>query len=81
MEVWRRSGDSEAWRNNCIVQLRVLATLLLCRCSYAGRPFGDEDFVVEMESKFGRNGRRWDSRKFTLLREQTANVPGLSAPG
>ena len=29
------------------------------RCTYAGRPFGEEEFVREMEERFHRRWRRW----------------------
>ena len=32
---------------------------LLRRCTYAGRPFGDEEFVARMEDHFQRKWRRW----------------------
>ena len=30
----------------------------LRNCTYAGRPFGDEEFIVDMEARFGRVWRR-----------------------
>jgi hypothetical protein len=33
--------------------------ILLRRCTYAGRPFGEEMFVQSMEQRFQRKWRRW----------------------
>jgi hypothetical protein len=32
---------------------------LLRRCTFGGRPFGDEDVVREVEGKLGCHWRRW----------------------
>jgi putative transposase len=36
---------------------------LLRRCIYAGRPFGDEEFLSQLETHFQRNWRRWSFEK------------------
>jgi len=36
---------------------------LLRRCTYAGRPFGEEDFVARLENHFQRKWRRWSFEK------------------
>jgi putative transposase len=59
MDYWRRSGGTETWRELHGSAEDVFATQLLRRCTYAGRPFGDEDFVARIESKFSRKWRRW----------------------
>jgi hypothetical protein len=33
------------------------------RCTYAGRPFGDEEFIVRLENQFKRNWRRGSFEK------------------
>ena len=33
--------------------------IYLRRCTYAGRPFGDEEFLARLENRFQRNWRRW----------------------
>ena len=45
-----------------------LATLrLLRRCTYAGRPYGDDDFVASLESRFDRKWRRWGFEKESVV--------------
>lgn len=63
MDFWRRAGGVETWREMHGSAEDPASTLLLRRCSYAGRPFGGEDFVGEIESKFGRKWRRWGFEK------------------
>jgi putative transposase len=36
---------------------------LLRRCTYAGRPFGEEEFVARLEDRFKRKWRRWSFEK------------------
>jgi len=38
----------------CPLRLKVLR-----RCTYAGRPFGEEEFVARLEERFQRKWRRW----------------------
>jgi len=59
MDFWRRSGGAETWREIHGSPEDALATQLLRRCTYAGRPFGGEEFVEKIEAKFGRKWRRW----------------------
>ena len=59
MEFWKQSGGIETWREMHGSAEQPIATHLLRRCTYAGRPFGDESFVQRIESKFERKWRRW----------------------
>jgi len=34
-------------------------TRLLRNCTFAGRPFGEEEFLTSMEEQFQRQWRRW----------------------
>jgi hypothetical protein len=36
---------------------------LLRRCTYSGRPFGEEEFVERLETEFQRKWRRWTFEK------------------
>jgi putative transposase len=63
LEFWEASGGVAMWR-----QLHASAegdgqVNLLRRCTYAGRPFGDEEFVKQMETHFQRRWRRWSFEK------------------
>lgn len=58
MDFWRRAGGVETWREmhgfgSIDEQVGVLR-----RCTYAGRPFGDEPFLATMEERFHRRWRR-----------------------
>jgi putative transposase len=58
-DCWRELGGAQAWREllmtpDDLAQLRVLR-----RCTYAGRPYGGEEFLRAMEERFGRKWRRW----------------------
>jgi hypothetical protein len=37
----------------------MMTLRLLRRCTYAGRPFGDDEFVESLEDRFQRNWPRW----------------------
>ncbi len=54
---WEAAGGAAAWRrlHGAAEDARVVQWLR--RCTYAGRPFGSEEFVKEMEAKFGRAWR------------------------
>jgi len=58
-EMWRQAGGAAGWgellgREEELSQLRLLR-----RCTYAGRPYGEEAFVREIEEKLQRRWRRW----------------------
>ena len=60
---WERAGGAEAWaelhgRPESPTQVRELR-----KCTYAGRPFGSEQFVQEMEDRFQRKWLRRESGK------------------
>ena len=60
---WRRAGGAAAWaelhgRSEDAQEINQLR-----RCTYAGRPFGDESFVREMEERFHRKWLRADKGK------------------
>jgi len=60
---WERSGGRETWRELHADPERPTQTHLLRRCTYAGRPFGDEEFVSRLEAVFQRKWRRWSFEK------------------
>jgi len=39
---------------------------LLRRCTYTGRPFGEEDFVTQLEAQFGRSWMSWRFEKWAV---------------
>lgn len=60
---WERSGGAETWREMHGSPDGEHHLNLLRRCTYAGRPFGDEEFIVKFENQFQRNWRRWSFEK------------------
>ncbi len=59
LQFWERAGGAETWRAMHDAAEDVGSTQLLRRCTYAGRPFGSEEFVEQLESRFSRKWRRW----------------------
>jgi putative transposase len=60
---WERSGGVQTWRELHASADAEQHLNLLRRCTYAGRPFGDEKFLSELENHFQRNWRRWSFEK------------------
>jgi putative transposase len=58
LDFWRKAGGVETWRemygatdlNHRIGEFR--------KCTYAGRPFGEQSFLEQMEERFSRRWRR-----------------------
>ena len=54
----RRQQGVEGWRTLQAAPEEWADLRLLRRCTYAGRPFGDDAFVESLESRFQRRWRR-----------------------
>jgi putative transposase len=52
MSWWRREGPADWAQAIAGDDLEAIAGLR--RCTYSGRPYGDEDFMAEMSRRFGR---------------------------
>ena len=63
LEFWKESGGVERWRDLHAAAERPSESHLLRRCTYAGRPFGEEAFVERIETTFQRKWRRWSFEK------------------
>ncbi len=59
LAFWQAQGGADAWRTLLMAPDEVMTLRLLRRCTYAGRPFGDDAFVESLEDRFQRNWRRW----------------------
>jgi putative transposase len=59
VDFWRESGGRERWEALLATPESEVRLRLLRRCTYAGRPFGEEDFLARMEERFQRSWRRW----------------------
>jgi putative transposase len=58
MDFWERSGGIETWAEMHQAESGTEEILVMRKCTYAGRPFGDDSFVAEMETVFQRKWRR-----------------------
>lgn len=61
LAFWREAGGSEHWRSLLATPEEDAAIRMLQRCTFSGRPYGDEEFVAELEKRLGRRLRvpRW----------------------
>ncbi len=62
-EFWRRSGGAATWQEMHAAPEPAGHVNLLRRCTYSGRPFGEEEFVERLETRFQRSWRRWTFEK------------------
>jgi putative transposase len=59
LDFWREEGGVERWRDLHDEPEDPRQVQILKRCTYAGRPFGEESFVQQFEDRFRRRWRRW----------------------
>ena len=62
-EFWHQEGGAEAWQTLLTTPEELTSLRLLRRCTYAGRPYGEDDFVEALETRFQRKWRRWGFEK------------------
>jgi putative transposase len=62
MEWWNQQGAGAEW-GRVLGQPGDGQSAILRRCTYAGRPFGGEDFVQALSSAFGRHWVRGRPKK------------------
>ncbi len=67
-EFWTEYGGAEGWAEVLAVEDEVSELMLLRRCTYAGRPFGEQEYVAVFEERFGRVWRRWGFEKANQVR-------------
>jgi len=58
-EFWAANGGASAWAELLAATEQSLDLRLLRRCTFAGRPFGDDEFTALFERRFQRVWRRW----------------------
>jgi putative transposase len=61
--VWEEAGGARGWAELIEDQGDMRDEMLLRKCTYAGRPYGEESFVSALEEEFGRSWRRWGFEK------------------
>jgi len=55
---WEKAGGADTWAQLHAQKSSVDQILALRKCTYAGRPFGEEHFLAAMEERFQRKWRR-----------------------
>ena len=63
LEFWSKAGGAQTWREMHAAPQSSDQPQLLRRCTYSGRPYGEEDFVTRLEDQFQRSWRRWGFQK------------------
>jgi putative transposase len=58
-----RKWRTEGWADLLAAPEEVLDTRRLRRCTYAGRPFGEDQYVALFEEQFQRVWRKWGFEK------------------
>ena len=58
MDFWATAGGTETWNELHRREVSEEQERELRKCTYSGRPFGEEAFVAEMEDRFQRRWRR-----------------------
>lgn len=68
LDWWGREYDGVRWES-VLTGADAEEEALLTRCTYAGRPFGDEQFVEALSERFGRH---WVRGRPTKRRAEAA---------
>src|SRR5262245_45608056 len=79
MEWWKRERPRN-W-SELLECEEVQAESRLRRCTYAGKPFGEEGFLGEMAAKFGRHWTRGRPKKKTTQNEKEADRTSENSTG
>jgi putative transposase len=58
LDFWERAGEREGWAELHQRSITTEQVNGLRKCTFAGRPFGEEDFLEEMDGRFQRKWRR-----------------------
>jgi putative transposase len=65
LQYWERAGGAATWAAELHHRnLRREYVNWLRKCTYAGRPFGDDEFLTELETRFQRKWRRMPNTCF-----------------
>ena len=60
-------GGADGWAELLASEEAWMELRLLRRCTYAGRPFGEEAFLSQIEKTLQRKWRRWGFEKKTIV--------------
>ena len=80
-EFWQERGGAEGWRELLAPADRPQILYLLRRCTYAERPFGDEEFLGAMEERLGKKWARWPFEREVVDQEATLSFGALEPAG
>jgi len=58
-DFWHSQGGPAGWRELLMKPEEAIELRTLRRCTYAGRPYGEDSFVDRFEEQFQRRWRRW----------------------
>jgi putative transposase len=58
LEFWQSEGGASAWREMLATPQEILEGRILRACTFARRPFGDDDFVKAESERLGRGWYR-----------------------
>ncbi len=58
LAFWERAGGAATWAELHAYKSNMDQIVALRKCTYSGRPFGEESFVSAMEERFQRKWRR-----------------------
>lgn len=68
MDYWERAGGVATWAELHGAPEDQSQVQAIRKCTYAGRPFGDEAFVEEMEGRFQRKWLRGSKKSVKLAK-------------
>jgi putative transposase len=74
MKPWTEYGGVEGWRL-LLGTGDEAACRELQRCTYSGRPFGDEGFLASFSERFGRRWKRGRPPKSSAVSDGRSNLP------
>lgn len=63
LDFWEAHGGVAGWAELLGTRQELLDLQLLRRCTYAGRPFGEKEYVAKFEEAYGRVWRVWGFEK------------------
>jgi putative transposase len=58
-DFWQLQGGPAGWAELLATPEEAIQSRLLRRCTFAGRPFGGDEYVALFEQHFGRVWRKW----------------------
>jgi putative transposase len=76
LPFWTEAGGAERWKGLHASSEELVQLRLLRRCTYAGRPFGEDGFVASFEEQFQRSWRRWSFEACAVRTSEHGHVIG-----